>query len=159
VLTLNPHILTFVEGVGSEGYSDPDGVFWGENLAQIEQRPLNLPPSRLVYSPHVYGPSVYAQPYFSVSDFPANMPAIWDRHFGHLYGGAQPVVLGEFGGKYVAADKQWQDAFVAYLVARGTRSFFYWTLNPNSGDTGGLLLDDFRTVNMDKLNLLKMLMK
>jgi endoglucanase len=157
VLRANPRILTFVEGVAAEGYQG-DPVFWGENLTGVRQAPIDLPAARLVYSPHVYGPSVYAQPYFAAGDFPANMPSIWDSHFGFLFGQTHTVVPGEFGGKYTDADKTWQDAFVDYLRAKSTsRSFFYWSLNPNSGDTGGLLLDDWRTVNMDKLNLLKRL--
>ncbi len=158
VLRANPRILAFVQGVGSEGYQGAEPVFWGENLTGAEASPVDLPPSRLVYSPHVYGPSVYAQPYFSASDFPSNMPAIWDDHFGYLVARKAALVPGEFGGKYTDGDKTWQDAFVEYLRQTSTtHSFFYWSLNPNSGDTGGLLLDDWKTVNMDKLNLLKRL--
>lgn len=159
VLTRNPRILTFVEGVGSEGYDGSEAVFWGENLTGVKNAPIELPKSRLVYSPHVYGPSVYAQPYFSVTAFPSNMPAIWDRHFGYLFDDGLTVIPGEFGGRYTDADKQWQDAFVSYLLEKGAHNFFYWCLNPNSGDTGGLLNDDFKTVNSAKLALLKRLMK
>jgi endoglucanase len=158
VLRANPHLLVFVEGVGSEGYSG-DAVFWGENLTEAGTQPVRLPASRLVYSPHVYGPSVFAQPYFSESGYPGNMPAIWRRHWGHLFDGAAPVILGEFGGKYVDADKVWQDALATYLVERGASGFFYWCLNPNSGDTAGLLQDDWKTVNPGKLAMLKTLMK
>ncbi|MET0284644.1 MAG: glycoside hydrolase family 5 protein [Polyangiales bacterium] len=158
VLRANPHLLLFVEGVGSEGYSG-DAVFWGENLTEAKNQPPRLPASRLVYSPHVYGPSVFAQPYFSEAGYPGNMPAIWTRHWGHLFEGEAPVILGEFGGKYVDADKVWQDALVKYLNERGANGFFYWCLNPNSGDTAGLLQDDWKTVNQGKLSLLKMLMK
>jgi len=121
--------------------------------------PPELPASRVVYSPHVYGPSVAAQMYFSANNFPANMPAIWDEHFGTLFGDRYAVVPGEFGGKYTDTDKVWQDAFVSYLLQKGGRSSFYWCLNPNSGDTGGLLLDDWKTVNMGKLALLQRLMQ
>ena len=159
VLTANPRILAFVEGVGSEGYDGAEPVFWGENLSGVATLPIALPKSRLVYSPHVYGPSVYAQPYFSVAAFPNNMPAIWGPHFGYLFGEGLTVIPGEFGGRYVDADKKWQDAFVSYLLDKGAHNFFYWCLNPNSGDTGGLLNDAFKTVNSAKLSLLKPLMK
>jgi len=159
VLTENPEILTFVEGVGSEGYRGADPVFWGENLTDVGGAPPQLPKSRLVYSPHVYGPSVYAQPYFSAANFPANMPAIWDAHFGYLLDDEVALIPGEFGGRYTDADKTWQDAFVRYLASKAAHNFFYWCLNPNSGDTGGLLEDDFKTVNQGKLSLLKRLMK
>lgn len=32
---------------------------------------------------------------------------------------------------------------------------FYWCLNPNSGDTGGVLKDDWKSARDDKLLLLK----
>ena len=31
---------------------------------------------------------------------------------------------------------------------------FYWDINPNSGGTGGLLLDDWVTPDVSKLNIL-----
>jgi endoglucanase len=158
VLETNPRILVFVEGVGGTGYTGSTGVFYGENLTGIAIWPIDLPASRLVYSPHVYGPSVFAQEYFGAADFPANMPAIWDEHFGYLFDD-HAVVTGEFGGFYTGQDKVWQDAFVDYLAAKDAPGFFYWCLNPNSGDTGGLLLDDWRSVNMDKLSLLQPLMQ
>ena len=34
--------------------------------------------SKLVYSPHVYGPSVYMQHYFNAEGFPSNMPQLWE---------------------------------------------------------------------------------
>lgn len=157
VLELNPRILVFMEGVGSQGYQGSQYPFWGENLTGVASAPVDLPASRLVYSPHAYGPSVSDQAYFNTPAFPRNMPAIWDEHFGYLWDAGHAVVPGEFGGVYTGADKIWQDAFVDYLKSKGAHSFFYWCLNPNSGDTGGLLLDDWRSVNMDKLTLLSRL--
>ena len=157
VLETNPHILVFVEGVGSKG-GGFTGVFWGENLVQAASKPIDLPASRLVYSPHVYGPSISQQAYFKTADFPANMPDIWDEHFGFLFA-TNAVVPGEFGGRYVDQDQVWQDAFVDYLIEKNAKSFFYWCLNPNSGDTGGLLKSDWRTVDDGKLQLLRRLME
>jgi len=51
----------------------------------------------------------------------------------------------------------WNEAFVAYLATldRGQpASFFYWAVNPNSGDTGGLNLDDWTTLVPRRLTLL-----
>ena len=42
----------------------------------VKKFPVDLPANKLVYSPHVYGPDVYNQPYFKKSDFPNNMPDI-----------------------------------------------------------------------------------
>lgn len=154
VLTTNPRILVFVEGVGDASDYGSAAPFWGENLVGAADDPPTAPASRVVYSPHVYGPSVYAQSYFSDPSFPDNMPPIWDEHFGWLMGD-HAVAIGEFGGRYTDADATWQDAFVDYLVDRGSLHGFYWCLNPNSGDTGGVLLDDWSTVDDDKLALLQ----
>ena len=96
--------------------------------------------------------------YFSDPTFPANMPAIWDTLFGHLAGQGYTVIVGEYGGQYTGTDKTWQDAFVTYLISKNMKSSFYWCVNPNSGDTGGVLQGDWLTWNTDKLTLLQRLM-
>jgi endoglucanase len=158
VLQTNPKLLIFVEGVGNDSTAGHDSAFWGENLFEASTVVPNLPRERLIYSPHIYGPSVYNQPYFNVGEFPKNMPAIWDEHYGHLYKQGFNVVVGEFGGKFDAKDKPLQDALIDYLLANKEQNFFFWALNPNSGDTGGLLLDDWKTVNATKYNSLKKLL-
>jgi endoglucanase len=93
------------------------------------------------------------------------MNNIWDTHFGFLADGddAYPIAIGEFGGKYTKysneKDKLWQDQFVAYLVDKDIRHFFYWCLNSNSGDTNGILEDDWTTVDEDKMSLLAPLLR
>ena len=85
--------LIFVEGVGwapgAPNMDNPaDGIWWGENLAGVKQQPVTLlDQSKLVYSPHTYGPSVYKQKYFSSPLFPDNMAEIWSKRFafGTLY--------------------------------------------------------------------------
>jgi endoglucanase len=156
VLSINPRILVAVEGVGNLSNNGGYPVFWGENLTEATDD-LGLG-DRLLYLPHAYGPSVHAMPYFSGPSFPGNMPAIWETHFGHLSGRRLPWGVGEFGGRYEEQDRVWQDAFADYLLAKGVKVWFYWALNPNSGDTGGLLQDDWRTPVNDKLNLLRSLM-
>jgi endoglucanase len=156
VLAVNPRILVAVEGVGNLSNNGGYPVFWGENLTEATDD-LGLG-DRLLYLPHAYGPSVHAMPYFADPSFPGNMPAIWETHFGHLSGRRLPWGVGEFGGRYEGQDRVWQDAFVDYLLAKGVKVWFYWALNPNSGDTGGLLQDDWRTPVDDKLNLLRRLM-
>jgi aryl-phospho-beta-D-glucosidase BglC (GH1 family) len=46
-------------------------------------------------------------------------------------------------------DQQWFRAMASYIGQRQL-SFAFWCLNPDSGDTGGLLADDWQTVNTDK---------
>ena len=161
VLPVAPHWLIAVEGVGENPIcSSKSAHFWGGNLEPLECTPLNIPANRLLLAPHTYGPDVYGQSYFNTSDFPNNMPAIWAQHFGRFAQAGHAVVLGEFGGKYGRGDARdvlWQNALVDYLVAEGMRNGFYWSWNPNSGDTGGILDDDWTTVRTDKVQLLQRL--
>jgi endoglucanase len=151
VLGVNSNLLIFVEGTSGNGSN------WGGNLVDAANELPDIKLSQLVFSPHAYGPSVADQPYFKDPAFPANMPKIWDTHFGYLTSKGFVVALGEFGGRYVAQDVIWQDAFIDYLLKKGMTNFFYWSLNPNSGDTGGILNDDWTTVNKDKYELIKKL--
>jgi len=149
--------LIFVEGVAS----DPpcaQPCFYGGDLIGAANNPVILSkPAKLVYSPHCYGPSVYNQPYFSAPNFPQNMPPIWDAHFGYLRNQSAAVVTGEWGGQMSGADQVWMDAWVNYLSQKQMTNQFFWCLNPDSGDTGGLLLYDWITPVTSKLQLLQKL--
>ena len=162
VLQAAPHWLIAVEGIGGSATcsSQNNAHFWGGNIEPLECTPLNIPANRLLLAPHTYGPDVYEQQYFKAPDFPRNMPAIWEQQFGRFVQKGYTIVLGEFGGKYgqgLPHDRAWQDALVDYLVAKDMRSGFYWSWNPNSGDTGGILNDDWQTLRSDKVQLLKRL--
>lgn len=161
---VNTNILIFVEGVGggdgnsSCGYDE--NPFWGENLTVVECVPIDpakIPANKLVLSPHVYGPSVFAQSYFSAGNFPNNMAAIWEDHWGYLIDQGYTLAIGEWGGKYTGSDKTWQDAFVDYLVSKGICHSFHWSWNPNSGDTGGIVQGDWQTVESGKYSNIKRL--
>ena len=167
VLSVCPRWLILIEGVGFEpGAKDMDsggaGIWWGENLYGAKEQPVKLSdPSKLVYSPHTYGPGTYVQRYFTDATFPNNMPKIWEKRFGFL-AREHPLVIGEFGGFYTrqegcdptsgegCMDKQWQDAAVKYMAGKGI-GCFYFAMNPGSTDTGGLLLDDYTSVDEDKV--------
>ena len=156
ILAENPDVLIMVEGVeqvGSVSY------WWGGNLTGVKAAPIALSkPEKLVYSPHEYGPEVFAQPWFAAADFPGNMPAIWDAHFGYLHKGNQAhLLVGEFGIRDAssAGGKAglWFDEFLKYMGKE--YSWTFWCLNPNSGDTGGLLQYDWTTPEQWKLDKLK----
>ena len=167
VLAVAPHWLIFVEGVGDHLGGDCGGGperWWGGNLAPLACHPLDpdkLPPRQLVFSPHVYGPDVGWHDDFGQPDFPANLPAVWQRDFGFLDDFGHAWVLGEFGGWYGRwgswRDRQWQDALVDWLRARDHRGGFYWSWNPNSTHTGGILDFDWQTVREEKMGLLRQL--
>ena len=160
VLAKAPNVLVFVEGITQNNYctNSDAGTWWGGNLGPQNCKPINLPSNRLVLSPHVYGPDVYEQSYFNTSAFPGNMPAIWDANFGSLAAAGYTVIVGETGGKYGTGDpkdKVFQDSLISYLETRGIYNLFYWAWNANSGDTGGILQDDWKTVRDDKMALLR----
>jgi hypothetical protein len=82
----------------------------------------------------------------------------WEEHFGYLKAQGYAIVIGEFGGNMDwpggkaslrdqqlwshitdrTIDEQWQNAFVDYLIDAGITDTIYWSINPESGDTGGL---------------------
>ncbi|KAL1525711.1 hypothetical protein AB1Y20_020556 [Prymnesium parvum] len=153
--------LVMVEGVGytpgAPGQDATMGIWWGENLVGAKTQPVRLKEqyqSKLVYSPHTYGPSVYMQTYFNARNFPENMERIWNDHFAFVQRQTgQPVVVGEMGGFYQGKDKTWQDWAFEYMQEHGI-GLFYFCLNPDSADTGGILSSDWTTPNAEKLNAL-----
>jgi endoglucanase len=131
--SVNPNILIYAQGVGGSN-SNQDGtpgdkkdtpygeynVNWGENLYEAGANPPNVPKSKLVYSPHTYGPAVCTQPMFAdltaqpecaglVEDAfgdkkcqivinPAILEKAWDEHFGYLRAQGYAIAIGEYGG-------------------------------------------------------------
>ena len=159
VLEACPRWMIFVEGVGytpgAKGADNPAmGLWWGENLVGTRQSPVRLrDQSKLVYSPHVYGPAVYDQDYFKAKNFPRNLPAVWGSHFLVAKQTGQPIVIGELGGTYTGKDKTWQDWAIPFAASQKV-GVFYFSLNPDSADTGGILQDDWTTPEAGKLALL-----
>jgi endoglucanase len=155
ILRVNPHWLIFVEGVEHLGN---DWYWWGGNLAAAGRYPVRLIlPHRLVYEVHDYGPELWQQSWFSAANFPHNLPSLWDKRWGYLQDqGIAPVLVGEFGGRAVNRGKEgaWMRTLMAYIRAHGL-GYTFWCLNPNSGDTGGLLEDNWTTVNPAKMALLR----
>jgi endoglucanase len=144
-------LLIIVEGV--ERQNDASTTWWGGGLKDAGAKPVVLATSnRVVYSPHEYPASVYGQSWFSAPNYPANLPSVWDANWGYLARtGSAPIFVGEFGTKLeTTSDAQWLRALVSYLGTNGL-SFGYWSFNPNSGDTGGLVADDWKTPQTAKL--------
>ena len=116
-------------------------------------------PNQLVYSIHDYPSTVSNQSWFNAPNYPANLPSVWDRYWGYLVkSNIAPVYVGEFGTKNEDnSDKLWFQTLANYIGANGL-SFTYWCLNPNSNDTGGILQDDWLTVNTAKQAVLQPLL-
>jgi endoglucanase len=159
VLAINPRLLIVIEGVERQGNGTT--TWWGGGLADVAGTPVELDVAdRVVYSPHDYPASVYHQTWFSDSDYPNNLPGVWDTNWGYLAkNGIAPVLLGEFGTTLTTtSDQQWLATMVDYLDTTGI-SFGFWSFNPNSGDTGGLVHDDWTTPQAAKLNALAPLLR
>lgn len=162
--SVNPNWLIFVEGIGTY---DGQSYWWGGNLMGVRDHPVTLDvANKLVYSAHDYPNSIYAQPWFQSADFGDTLTQKFDQMWGYIYKeGIAPVYLGEFGTRMAdARDLVWLDKITAYLSgdldANGTHdiaagqqgiSWTWWSWNPNSGDTGGILQDDWTSVNTAKL--------
>lgn len=164
---VNPNMLIFVEGVANyQGQS----YWWGGNLMGVRDRPIELEiDNKVVYSAHDYPNSVYAQPWFQGANFAQALPAKFDQMWGYIFKeNIAPVYIGEFGTKLQdPKDAPWLEAITSYLSGdldnNGTHdlpagqkgvSWTFWSWNPNSSDTGGILADDWRTVNQDKMGYL-----
>jgi endoglucanase len=163
VHAIEPEWLIFVEGVEQIDGASCDGpeatscTWWGANLSGADAEPIRLAAeSKVVYSPHEYATSVFRQAWFDDPSFPENMPAIWGQFWGDLEtSDTAPVMVGEFGSKLEAdIDRVWLGELLAYLDEIDA-GFTFWSFNPNSGDTGGILEDDWTTVDADKMSYLE----
>jgi endoglucanase len=168
VLQANPDWLIIVEGVSCisggipnafDNIPDPPCGWWGGNLSAAQQFPVRLSrPNKLVYSAHDYAISVFHQTWFDDPSYPANLPAIWDSFWGYLVRqNVAPVLVGEFGSTLAdPKDAVWLRELMRYMgTGTGGMSFTYWSWNPNSGDTGGIVQDDWVTVNQAKQSILQ----
>lgn len=143
-----------------EGVEKHNGdTYWrGGNLAGVRSQPINFSnPQKLVYSPHEYGPEVFAQPWFEAASFPGNLEAIWRSHFGFILDeDLSHLFVGESGIKDRASASGkagvWFDTWLEYMA--GSYSWTFWCFNPNSGDTEGLLGYDWLTPNQWKIDAL-----
>ena len=167
ILAVNADWLIITEGVQQ---ASSGSTWWGGNLSNAGMYPVRLDvPGRLVYSPHDYPASVYPQPWFSAPNYPHNLYAVWDAYWGYLFRqGTAPILLGEFGSKLeTTSDTLWTDTIINYLsgdldgngandLGPGQQgvSWTWWSWNPNSGDTGGILQDDWIHVQQAKLDRL-----
>ncbi len=166
ILAVNPDWLIFVEGVSCYGPGGTTNVsecyWWGGNLRGVATYPVVLNvPNRLVYSVHDYAATIMPHPWFNASNYPNNLPGVWDSYWGYVYKqGIAPVWVSEFGTRLQTdSDKQWLSQLVNYLGSgAGGVNWTFWCWNPDSGDTGGILNDDWSTVNQAKESKLSAIM-
>lgn len=162
ILKVNRNWLIVVEGVENNVPGQRLKHWMGGNLEGVKRFPVRLAvQNRVVYSPHEYGAGVFQQPWFSAIDFPRNLTTRWEQGFFYIVRQKiAPIFVGEFGGRQVDEKSKegiWQRRFVDYLK-RNQLGFAYWSWNPNSQDTGGILQDDWVAIDQPKQQLLNQLL-
>ena len=172
ILDNNPHALIVIEGIQiypidpiannftSTNDEDYYNSWWGGNLRAVADYPIDFgSPERnaqIVYSPHDYGPAVYAQPWFEGGfTYESLYEDYW--HDAWLYIDEEeiaPLLIGEWGGFMTGDNLTWM-TYMRQLIAEYHLNHTFWCFNANSGDTGGLVLDDFVTWDEDKYEFVR----
>ncbi|MFD1218454.1 cellulase family glycosylhydrolase [Microbulbifer celer] len=169
VLAINPNLLVLCEGIesypkdgvtwNSDSSKDFHNYWWGGNLRGVSDHPIDLGPDQdqLVYSPHIYGPSVYQQPWFEPDfTYESLIEDAWRDNWFYLYEeGTSPLLFGEWGGHMDGGQNEKWMGYARDLIVEHKLHHTFWCLNPNSGDTGGLWGYDWKTWDEDKYALLK----
>ncbi len=141
------------------------GAWWGGNLRGVKDYPVTPKSgtSQIVYSPHDYGPSVYReQAWFHLMEDPTGMSfdtqSLLDEYWYDTWAyindkDIAPLLIGEWGGHMDGAENQrWMTLLRDYMINNHINHTF-WCLNPNSGDTGGLLDSQFKVWDEKKYAL------
>ena len=172
VLDANPHALIIIEGIQiyptdissnnftSTNDEDYYNTWWGANLMAVKDYPIDFgSPERnaqIVYSPHDYGPRVYEQPWFEGGfTYDSLMEDAWYDYWLYIQEeGIAPIFVGEWGGFMEGDNLLWMEYF-RQLIAEKHLHHTFWCYNANSGDTGGLVKDDFQTWDEEKYEFVK----
>lgn len=185
VLDVNPNLLIMVEGVevypkfeedadwtsqntdyARYPYSYYHHTWWGGNFRGARDFPVDFGSAaynkQLVYSPHDYGPLVWEQTWFE-GDFTQEslMKDCWYDNWAYLYEeNIAPLLIGEWGG-FIDAEHdadgknvEWMTYLRDYMIEKHIHHTF-WCFNENSGDTGGLVYDNFGIWDEEKYALVK----
>lgn len=145
-------------------YDDPSaqafhGAWWGGNFRGAREYPIDLGEyqSQLVYSPHDYGPLVWEQEWFK-KDFTRQtlLDDYWYDTWAFLIEEKiSPLLMGEWGGFIddehdpTGDNRKWMKILRDYMIEKRIHHTF-WCFNENSGDTGGLLINDFQAWDEEK---------
>ena len=113
--------------------------------------------SQLVYSPHDYGPLVYDQSWFYDGFTQETLinDCWYDNWFLIQDTGMAPLFMGEWGG-FMDGDRN--EAWMVYLrdfMIEHRIHHTFWCFNENSGDTGGLVYDNFGKWDEEKYALVE----
>nr|WP_245216040.1 glycoside hydrolase family 5 protein [Pararoseomonas baculiformis] len=181
-----PHWLIFVEGCDAAAgfWAGGNLTEAGANPVVLNQpRKLVYSPHEYGHSVHLM--DWLQRSGHPVPAWPRSLFARFRSSWGYLFEqDIAPIWVGEFGGHFGmdgagrpgrphgGEERQWLQALASYLngdfngdgrrdLAPGKEgmSFAYWCLNPTSGDTGGLLQDDWTTAQAAKLEALAPLLR
>ncbi len=171
VLKENPNALVMVEGIeiypkdiksnGDFASTNPGDYYttwWGGNLRGVKDNPIDLGKyqNKLVYSPHDYGPTVYQQDWFKDDyTYKSLYNDVWHDNWLYIHeDGTAPLLIGEWGGFMRDPNLKWM-TYLRQLISEYKLHHTFWCFNSNSGDTGGLVKDDFRTWDEEKYEFVK----
>eukprot|EP00879_Flechtneria_rotunda_P005895 GHRR01006201.1.p1 GENE.GHRR01006201.1~~GHRR01006201.1.p1 ORF type:complete len:485 (+),score=144.84 GHRR01006201.1:175-1629(+) len=146
--------------IRSRGLSDPNPFF-----STLVRKPYA---SKVVFTPHVYPPSITKATFLGTE--------LWEQQriaFGYLQTKGYcpagmdrctkfPIVVSETGSAFeTASDKQWLQDFADFLNAEGgakaynnvpVNGWLWWAYNENSGDTGGIVINEWQDLHWEKIN-------
>ncbi|MBP5417803.1 MAG: cellulase family glycosylhydrolase [Clostridiales bacterium] len=173
VLDKNPNLLIVIEGIeiypkdtstngdfSSTNMDDYLTTWWGANLRGVKDYPIDFGTEarnrQIVYSPHDYGPTVYQQPWFSGDyNYDTLKTDCWNDNWLYIHNERiAPILIGEWGGFMEEPNLTWM-TYIRQLIGENNLNFTFWCFNSNSGDTGGLVLDDFKTWDDTKYAFVK----
>ena len=133
---------------------------WGGNFRGAKENQIDLGEyqSQLVYSPHDYGPLVYQQKWFYEGFTKETLlkDCWYDNWFYLLDEKVAPLLMGEWGGFIDSqhdpdgSNQKWMLALRDLMIENHIHHTF-WCFNENSGDTGGLVYDNFGKWDEDKI--------
>ena len=179
VLAINPELLIMVEGTEvypkfEEGadwtslridyttmYEYYHHTWWGGCFCGAKDYPIDLGEhqDQLVYSPHDYGPLVWTQEWFYDGFTQETLleDCWYDNWFFIQDTGMAPLLMGEWGGfldeehDKDGKNRAWMTYLRDFMIENRIHHTF-WCFNENSGDTGGLVYDNFGTWDEVKYN-------
>lgn len=172
ILDINPHMLIVVEGIqiyptdpasnnfSSTNEGDYYNTWWGGNLMAVKDYPIDFGDetrnNQVVYSPHDYGPLVYQQPWFDGGfTYDSLYNDVWHDYWLYIEEeDIAPILIGEWGGFMSGDNLKWME-YLRDLIGKENLNHTFWCYNANSGDTGGLVKDDFKTWDDDKYALVE----
>jgi aryl-phospho-beta-D-glucosidase BglC (GH1 family) len=147
--------VTDREIIKKHDIDDPNNFF-----QQLVTKPYK---TKIIIGPHIYGPTV------SKNKIAHKGKLLRERiyksfgylfHQGYCFNGKCtkfPIVIGEFGSTFLDPEDIAHLNDLADIINNNfsnRASWIFWAYNANSGDTGGLVTDDWQDLNWTKLRWL-----